>query len=51
MTKCNIFYTFLKLCVVFKKIEGFKMSIIVKNAQSLLEKFENSLEIWAKKLF
>lgn len=51
MTKCNIFYIFLKLCVVFKKLEGFKMSIIVKNAQSLFEKFENTLGLWAEKLF
>jgi len=26
------------------------MAIIVKNAQSLLEKFENSLEVWAEKI-
>jgi len=27
------------------------MSIIIKNAESLFERFENSLEIWAKKIF
>jgi len=26
------------------------MAIMVKNAQSLLEKFENSLEKWAEKI-
>ncbi len=27
------------------------MSIIIINAQSLLERFENSIEMWAKKFF
>ena len=49
MTKCNIFYIFLKLRVVFEKLEGFKMSLIVKNAQSLLERFESSIEKLAER--
>lgn len=51
MTKCNIFNIYIKLCVIFEKLEGFKMSIVVKNAQSLLEKFEKSLEVWAERFF
>jgi len=27
------------------------MSIIIKNAESLFERFESSLEIWAEKIF
>ena len=33
------------------KYEGFKMSIIIKRAESLFEKFEKGCEIWAEKLF
>jgi hypothetical protein len=33
------------------KIKGLKMSLIMKNAESLFEKFENSVEKWANKIF
>lgn len=31
--------------------KGYKMAIIIKNAESFFEKFENKMEIWAEKLF
>jgi len=49
MAKCNTFYIYMKLCVLFIKIKGFKMSIMVKNVQSMLEKFEDTIERWAQK--
>jgi len=27
------------------------MSVVIKNAESFFEKFENTLEIWAEKIF
>jgi hypothetical protein len=52
MTKCNIFYTNDKKCVLFVNyLKGFTMSLMVKNAQSWLEKFENRLETIAERLF
>jgi hypothetical protein len=52
MTKCNIFNCGVKKYVLFEnKRKGFKMKIIVKNVETLLEKFENSLEKWADILF
>jgi len=42
-------YKFLR--TILKYIEGSKMVIMVKNAQSLLERFEESIEKWAQKFF
>jgi len=33
------------------KRKGDKMSIIMKNAETMFEKFESKMEIWAEKLF
>lgn len=52
MTICNIFYSLLKKSILFEiKQEGLKMKIVVKNAKSLLEKFENYFERVAEILF
>ena len=40
-----------KMCTICQLIKGFEMVIMVKNAQSLLEKIENSIEIWAERIF
>lgn len=42
-----------KRCSIFeiKAQKGFKMSLIIKNAETLFEKFEIRLEKWAEKLF
>jgi len=39
------------ICTILKYIKGSDMAIMVKNAQSLLERFENSIEKWAQKVF
>jgi len=31
--------------------KGYKMSIIIKNAESMFEKFEKRMEEWAERLF
>ncbi|WP_324170458.1 hypothetical protein [Sulfurimonas sp.] len=52
MAKCNTFYKILRNIVIFYKLsKGYEMSIIINNAQSLFERFENSIEMWAKKVF
>lgn len=52
MAKCNTFYKILRKTVIFCKIiKGYAMLIIINNAQSLFERFENSVEMWAKKVF
>ena len=52
MTNCNIFYLMTQNYVIFCKFnQGNKMSIVIKHTQSLLERFENKLEIWAEKVF
>jgi hypothetical protein len=52
MTICHIFYAFLKNRVVLSSLfKGFKMSILIKNAQSLFQRFENNIEILAKRFF
>jgi hypothetical protein len=28
-----------------------KMALIIKNAETLFERFENSMEVWAQKIF
>jgi len=40
-----------KMCTICQLIKGYKMSIMVKNAQSLLKKIENNIEIWAERIF
>ncbi len=42
----------MKKCVVFCIFnKGFVMSMIIKNAESLFERFENSIEEWASRIF
>ncbi len=31
--------------------KGYEMSLVLKNAESLFEKFENCIEEWAEKIF
>jgi len=31
--------------------KGVIMSLLIKNAETLFERFENKMEIWAEKLF
>ena len=40
-----------KCVVLFKLSKGFEMAIIIKNAESLFERFENSIGDWAEKIF
>ena len=52
MTKCHIFYKGCQKVVVFFKLtKGFEMSILIKNAETLFERFENSVGEWAEKIF
>ncbi len=52
MTNCHIYIKKSKYIVIFLKFtKGFEMALIIRNAESLLEKFENSIEEWAKKIF
>ncbi|PHQ91886.1 MAG: hypothetical protein COB42_02740 [Sulfurimonas sp.] len=52
MTICNINVNNNKKYVLYVNfIKGFDMSIVIKNVESLFEKFEKSIEIWAEKLF
>ena len=52
MSFCHIFILSMCFSVVFiKLIKGSEMSLVIKNAESLFEKFENSIEKWAEKLF
>ena len=52
MTNCHIFNNNVILCIEFvNKLKGYEMSLIIKNAESLFERFENSVEEWAEKLF
>ena len=40
-----------KMCTICQLIKGYEMVMMVKNAQSLLEKIENNIEIWAERIF
>lgn len=52
MTICHIFiWESNKSVRFFKLTKGFEMAIIIKNAESLFEKFENSIGDWAEKIF
>lgn len=52
MSICNIFYNKVSKCVVLSKlIKGFVMSEMIKNAETLLERVEKTIEIWASKVF
>lgn len=52
MTNCHIYLQFVILCIkCVYKLKGYEMSLIIKNAESLFERFENSIEEWAEKLF
>lgn len=52
MTICHINISNIKKYVLYVNfIKGFDMSIVIKNVESLFEKFEKSIEIWAEKLF
>jgi len=39
------------MCTICQLIKGYKMSVMVKNVQSLLEKFENKIEYLADRFF
>jgi len=50
----DIFFIFyFNLVYYLQNLEqkGYKMSIIIKNAESMFERFESKMEIWAEKLF
>ncbi len=52
MSFCHIIYIYVSICVLFiKLLKGFEMSLVIKNAESLFQKFENNIEKWAEKLF
>ena len=52
MTICHIFNAIVKKYVVLNKLfKGFEMSILIENAQSLFQRFENSIEILAERFF
>ena len=52
MAICHIIYKILQNDVLFFKLtKGFEMLIIIKNAESLLQRFENTVETWAEKVF
>jgi len=48
-----IFFTITSKIVYYLSnlTKGYDMSIIIENAQSLFQRFENSVEEWADKLF
>ena len=52
MTICNIFikYTIYVYNLTIKQ-KGFEMSIMIKNAESIFKKFENSIEKLANRFF
>lgn len=52
MTICHIYIKNVNISVIFSKLtKGFEMSLIIKNAESLFERFENSIGNWAEKIF
>ena len=52
MTICHIFTSNVNKSVIFSNLtKGFEMAIIIKNAESLFERFENSIGNWAEKIF
>ena len=52
MANCHTFLNYMKKCVVYVIFnKGYVMSMIIKNAESLFERFENSIEMWASKVF
>jgi len=44
-------YFILMYYFVNLKEKGYEMSIIIKNAESMFERFESKMERWAEKLF
>jgi hypothetical protein len=44
--KCHFYVLFIQL-----KKEGEQMSLLIKNAETLFERFESKMEVWAEKLF
>ena len=52
MTICHIIIEIAIFCIKsVYKLKGYEMSVIIKNAESLFERFENTIEVWAEKLF
>ena len=52
MTICHIIFNNVNKCVLLSKFnKGFDMALIIKNAESLFERFENSIGDWAEKIF
>jgi len=53
---CQFAIFFIKISILWniyikKRKKGDKMSLLIKNAETLFEKFEYQMEIWAEKLF
>lgn len=52
MTICHTFIQKITISVVFTKLtKGFEMSILLKNAESLFERFEKVVEEIAERVF
>ena len=52
MTNCHKYLLFVIFYIESThKLKGYEMLPIIKNAESLFEKFEVCVEEWAKKLF
>ncbi len=52
MTNCHTFIEKITKSVVFTKLtKGFEMSILLKNAESLFERFEKVVEEIAERVF
>lgn len=52
MSFCHIFKVNLHFFIKFvNKCKGYEMSVVIKNAESLFQRFENCVQIWAEKLF
>ena len=52
MAICHIFIENSNKGVIFSKLtKGFEMALIIKNAETLFERFENSIGEWAEKIF
>ena len=54
MSICHIFKFLFQSQVKYDKFKdkkGFKMAIIIENVETLFQRFENSIEKWATKVF
>jgi len=45
------YFLFKKFAIITLNLnKGYKMSIVIKNAENFFERFENKLEEWAEKI-